>query len=137
MNKETPRLLRLSDSTLTLEKPADDLRTHRVFDSDGEEIGKVEDLFIDEAENKVRFMLVTSGGFLGLGAEQILIPVDAISGIDEKGVHIAHGREHISGAPQYDPELVDQEYYQSLYGYYGYGPFWSAGYMYPNYPYYI
>ena len=125
MNKDTPRLLRLSDSTLTLERPEDDLRDRKVFDSDEEEIGRIGDLFIDQGENKVRFLMVKSGGFLGIGAEEILIPVDAISRIDEKGVHIAHGREHIAGAPQYDPELVTADYYQSLYGYYGYGPFWS------------
>lgn len=138
MNKKnTPNLLRLSDSMLTLERPADDLRDRRVLDSDEEEVGKVEDLFIDEGEGKVRFLLVRAGGFLGIGAEHLLIPVDAVAAIDEKGVHISHGRQHLAGAPQYDPNLVTLDYYQSLYGYYGYGPFWSAGYMYPAYPYYL
>ncbi len=137
MNKEIPRLLRLSDSTLTLERPKDDLRGLHVFDSDGEEVGKVLDLFIDETEGKVRFLLVKSGGFLGLGAEELLIPVETIVRIDSKGVHTSHGVGQIAGAPKYDPELVDQEYYTTLYGYYGYGPFWGTGYMYPNFPYYI
>ena len=137
MNKNTPSLLRLSDSMLTLERPADDLRDRKVFDSDNEQIGKVEDLFIDEGEKKVRFLLVRDGGFLGIGAERALIPVDAVANIDEKGVHISHGRQHIAGAPLYDPNLITNNYYEDIYGYYGYGPYWSAGYMYPTYPYYL
>jgi hypothetical protein len=37
-------------------------------------------------------------------------------------VHISHTREHVAGAPAYDPKLVkeDSAYLSSLYPYYGY-----------------
>jgi len=35
-------------------------------DKDGRDLGTIEGLLIDEAERKVRFMEVASGGFLGL-----------------------------------------------------------------------
>ncbi len=134
MDKNAARLLKLSDSTLTLERPEEDLRGKAIFDSDGEQIGKVDDLFVDEQERKARFLLIHSGGFLGLGSEHFLVPIDAIEKVDSNGVHLAHDVEHIAGAPKYDPAIVDDQYYTNVYGYYGYGPYWGPGYMYPAYP---
>jgi sporulation protein YlmC with PRC-barrel domain len=108
-----------------------------VVDNAGEEIGEIEDLMIDDQESKVRFLQVGSGGFLGLGEKKVLIPVDAITRIDEDHVHIDRTREHVAGGPDYDPSLVrDEGYWADTYAYYGYGPFWAAGYAYPAYPYY-
>ena len=122
----------MSDSMLTLEQPSDDLRGRAVFGSDDKQIGKVDDLFIDEQDRKARFLLVHSGGFLGLGSERFLIPVDAIERIDEKSIHLGHESQQVAGSPKYDPAIVDDEYYTSLYGYYGYGPYWGPGYyIYP------
>ncbi len=63
--------------------------------------------------------------------------MDAVTRIDDDHVHVDQTREHITGAPTYDPDLAyDQEYYGGLYGYYGYQPYWGPGYVYPGYPYY-
>lgn len=133
--RETSKLIKLTDSGQTL-TPEEDIRGFDVKDKDGEDIGKIDELLIDEAENKVRFLEVASGGFLGIGENKSFIPVDAITRIDEN-VHIDQTRGHVAGAPAYDPELVDQSsYYEDVYGYYGYSPFWGAGYLYPPFPHY-
>jgi hypothetical protein len=75
-------------------------------DKDGRDLGTIEGLLIDEAERKVRFMEVGSGGFLGLGESKSLIPVEAITRMTPDAVYIGHTREHVAGAPRYDPELV-------------------------------
>lgn len=130
-------LIKLSDTDLTVLDPKQDIRGRKVVDSRGHEIGDIDDLLIDDTEHKVRFLRVAGGGFLGIGGQKFLIPVDAIGGIDEDVVHIDRTREHIVGAPRYDPDLADQKYTEQLYGYYGYVPFWGAGYMYPSYPFYF
>lgn len=137
MTTDTPHtLVHLADSGLAVTAD-DDVRGREVVDREGEEVGTVDDLVIDPSEEKVRFLQVGSGGFLGLGESKQLIPVDAVVKIDEK-VHIAHDRGHVAGAPAYDPDLVPaREYYEQLYGYYGYPPFWAAGYAYPPYPFYL
>ena len=76
----------------------------------GEELGKVDDLLIDEREQKVRFLEVTSGGFLGLGATKFLLPVDAITRLTDDSVYINQSRESVAGAPRYDPTLVEERY---------------------------
>jgi sporulation protein YlmC with PRC-barrel domain len=129
-------LVKLSDTNLTLASRAEDIRGRDVLDTAGDEIGKVDDLLIDEQEQKVRFLQVSSGGFLGLGATKFLIPVDAIMRMTEDAVYISHARERLAGAPRYDPSLVDERYLGDVYGYYGYSPYWGPDYRYPGYPYY-
>lgn len=130
-------LVKLGDTELTLGDPAEDIRGRKVLDSSGDEIGKVDDLMLDDNESKVRFMHVSAGGFLGIGDKTFLIPIDTITRIDEDAVHVDQSRDKVIKGPEYDPALVrDQGFWESSYGYYGYTPFWTAGYMYPAYPYY-
>jgi len=132
-DRKQPTLIKLGDTDLTVADVAEDLRGHTVVDQQGEDIGHVEGLMIDEDERKVRFLQVTAGGFLGIGEKTFLIPVDAISRIDGDHVHVDRTREHITGGPSYDPGLAEQaDYWETSYGYYGYTPFWGAGYAYPG-----
>ena len=131
------RLVRLGETDLTVKDPAEDIRGRAVVDRAGEEIGQIDALLIDEPEANVRFLEVASGGFLGIGEDKRLIPVDAITRIDANQVHIDVTREHVAGAPAYDPALTtDNRYYGDLYGYYGYAPYWGPGYVYPGFPFY-
>ena len=127
-------LYKLSDSPLTVADPAEDIRGRQIVDSAGNEVGKIDDLMIDDRQGKVRFLLAGSGGFLGIGETKFLIPVDAVTRITGDTVYINQTREHVAGAPRYDPELADMSYWDSLYGYYGYALYWAPGYIYPAYP---
>jgi hypothetical protein len=50
----------------------------------------------------------------------------------EYEVDIDQSGERVAAAPGYDPDLVDDRpYHASLYDYYGYAPYWGAGYTYP------
>ncbi len=130
------KLISLSDTNMSLANSADDIRGRRVFDSSGEEVGEIDDLLIDDREKRVRFMRIASGGFLGIGSQKTLIPIDAITRIDDKVVHINLMRDRVAGAPAYDPQLVTEDYYANIYGYYGLAPFWGPGYTYPVYPFF-
>ena len=130
------RLVRLSDTNLTLADPVEDIRGLKAVDAAGEELGSIDDLFIDEPDRNVRFLEISSGGFLGLGATKFLIPVDAITRIADEVVHINQSRERVAGAPQYDPTLVEEHYVSNVYSHYGYPPYWGPDYRYPPYPYY-
>jgi sporulation protein YlmC with PRC-barrel domain len=135
---ERPATLhRLEDSNLRLADPKADIRGRKVRDRDGEEIGKVHDLLIDEDERKVRFMEVASGGVLGIGDTKFLLPVEAVTSVAQDEVRINQARSHVFGSPRYDPNLIEQPDLHEVYRYYGYGtPFWGRGYSYPRYPYF-
>jgi sporulation protein YlmC with PRC-barrel domain len=128
-------LVRLGDSDLVLAKAEEDIRGAEVVDSAGEELGKVESLFVDVDERQVRLLEVSSGGILGLGKEHRLIPVDAVVKVEEDSVTIGRTRAEIAKAPGYDPDLKQApppEYFDDLYGM---TPFWSPGYRHPGFPY--
>ncbi|MCC6239381.1 MAG: PRC-barrel domain-containing protein [Phycisphaerales bacterium] len=129
-------LLRLSETQLGLANPDEDIRGRRVVDRDGKDIGKIEALLIDDQERKVRFLQVVSGGFLHIGRSRLLIPVDVIQSITPDKVQIDRTREHVAGAPPYDPVITEDPDWQAYYAYYGAAPFWAPGYMYPMYPYF-
>ncbi|MCP2635437.1 PRC-barrel domain-containing protein [Microbacterium sp. HD4P20] len=133
----TGTLLKLSEIDETVANPQDDIRDRDVKDRNGEDLGKVKDLLVDQSEKRVRFLEVASGGFLGIGQDTSLIPVDAITAITDEEVRIDQTRDHVAGAPAYDPALVrERDDYVGYLDYYGYGPWWGAGYRYPGYPYY-
>jgi sporulation protein YlmC with PRC-barrel domain len=130
-------LSRLSDTGQTVANADDDIRGRKVKAKDGEDLGTVDDLLIDDQERKVRFLRVEHGGFLGFGETKSFIPVDAITRITKDDVFIDRSREQVAAAPRYDPDLVSQlGFYGDLYGHYGIMPFWGLGYAYPGYPYY-
>lgn len=129
-------IIRLSDTHLVLSHPDEDVRGRKVLDADGNDIGEVDDLMIDDQEKKVRFLRVASGGFLGIGEKKVLIPVDVIQKITRDAVQIDRKKEHIAGSPPYDPEVTDQPDWDVYYAYYGAVPFWAPGYTYPMYPYF-
>ena len=137
MNTDTSTLLKLGEVDETVARADEDIRGRDVKDRNGDDLGKVKDLLVDQSENRVRFLEVASGGFLGIGQDTSLIPVDAIVSITEDEVQIDQTREHVAGAPVYDPQLVVQkDDYGPFLNYYGYGSWWGAGYRYPDYPYY-
>ena len=122
--QKIPQLVRLRDTDRTVSSSDEDIRGRMAKDKDGRDLGTIEGLLIDEAERKVRFMEVGSGGFLGLGESKSLIPVEAITRVTPDAVYIGHTLEHVAGAPRYDPELMhtELEYFFNLFPYYGYPP---------------
>src|SRR5450432_867463 len=116
--EDNKTLIRLSDSNLSPADLSQYIRDRKVVDRQGHEIGHVDDLFIDEAHKKVRFLQVAAGGFLGLGETKFLVPVDAIISVEKDSVRIDRDREHVTSSPKYDPKLVNKPYLDDLYRYY-------------------
>lgn len=132
-----PVLKKISDSGQTVAAGDEDVRGRQVTDADGNDLGEVDDLLIDEVEHRVRFLLVEHGGFLGIGEKKSFVPVDAVTRVTDDRVHVGQSRDRVAEAPPYDPDVVDEEtYYDRVYAHYGYPPFWGTGYVYPGYPYY-
>lgn len=132
---DTPKLKMLSDSSLEIADPAEDVRGRAVLDDAGEEVGHVRDLVVDTEANKVRFLQIGAGGFFGIGEESFLIPVDAVTRVEPDTVSIDRSRERMRDVPRYQPELaVGPDYYEDLYSWWDYSPYWVGGYVPPGYP---
>ena len=134
MSNGSTALVRIGDAGLTV--PAQqDVRGLDVVDRDGEPLGQVVDLFVDEGEHRVRFLEIGSGGFLGIGEDKRLLPVDAVTRVEDDTVHVSTTRTVVVGSPVYDPDVAridPADQVGALYGYYGYGPYWGPGYVPPG-----
>jgi sporulation protein YlmC with PRC-barrel domain len=133
MTAMTPTLHRLSRSDLRLADDRLDVRDRTVFDGDGQRLGVVDDLLIDDHERHVRFLRVHAGGVLGIGRDVFLVPTEAIVRLEPDAVHLGRTSADVAGSPPYDPELIDQPDWAGLYGYWGYAPYWMGPTI-PPYP---
>jgi len=130
-------LIRLNESDLGVEHPDEDVRGRKVIDRAGNEVGKVDDLVVDDRDAKAHFLRIGSGGLAGIGTKFWLVPVEAVAKVTHDAVYIDQTREHMSGGPAYDPELVnDQAYLGGVYEHYNQKPHWDEGYVVPLFPWY-
>ncbi len=101
-----PMLVKMSDSGFGVKSRESDIRRLGVFNRDGDQIGSVEDFYVDTQEREVRFLEVGAGGFLGLGEKRFLIPVEAVTNFREGGVTVDQSREEDSESPPLDTKIV-------------------------------
>lgn len=120
-------LIRLGDTDRTLEDPSWDLRGKDAYDRDGQQIGTVEELYMDQQTKEVRYLDVGAGGFLGIGEKHFLIPLEAVAEVSDGRVVLNQDREKITGSPDYDSGAAPApDYQRGLYDYYGYPyPGWA------------
>jgi sporulation protein YlmC with PRC-barrel domain len=98
--------VKFSNSDFVFENPEQDIRGKDVYDTYGEQIGSVDDLYIDRQERKVRFLEVGAGGFLGIGEKHFLVPVASVTEVGEVRVTIEPGREKVAGSSPFDASVV-------------------------------
>jgi sporulation protein YlmC with PRC-barrel domain len=106
-----PKLVKLSDSGFRLQDRASDVRGLAIFNQNGEQMGSVEDFYVDTVEREVRFLEVGTGGFLGLGEKRFLIPVEAVTAFREGGVMVDQSREEV-GKPLLKTNVVPEAAYE-------------------------
>ena len=98
-------LVSLKSEQIELADRNEDIRGRKVVDREGQDVGKVDDVFVDPIERRARFIAVKSGDFLGLGGKKFLIPIDAIQSQNADQVVINETRERILGGPQVEDEF--------------------------------
>jgi sporulation protein YlmC with PRC-barrel domain len=125
-DKRAAGLYSVNCAHVELNGPYANSKNRRVIDSNGEEIGRLYDLLVDDA-GEVRLVRVQEGGFLGIGTSMFLIPVEAVIRITPEVIRVDRDREQVAAAPAYDPdELADKSHLADVYSYYGYQLCWAG-----------
>lgn len=118
-----------------------DIRGQTVHDVGGRYVGQVDALFIDDEERRVRFFRASPGWSNETGgnghADRFLIPVDVVTRVTASSVQLDLAREELAVADMDESRLGDATVLEALYSYYGRKPFWSPGYSYPPYPFFV
>jgi sporulation protein YlmC with PRC-barrel domain len=74
---------------------------YKVYDNQGEKIGKVDDLFVDETDREE--YIGVKMGFLGL--KSTLIPMDIVRVNEgERTIEVSESKDHVKDAPSFDDD---------------------------------
>ena len=116
--------------TLGIVLSGSSLKGDRVVNYKGEDLGKIEEIMIDLDRGRVAYAVLSFGGFLGLGDKLFAIPWQAIT-VDtvKKQLILNADKALLEKAPGFDkdnwPDMADLSLGTTLYGYYGYKPYWA------------
>ena len=88
-----------------------------VYASDGEKIGSVEEIFVDEETNEPEWIGLGTGFF---GTKRVLVPVQGAERRGE-GFSVPYSKDQVKYAPDIDGDEVSQETEAHLYSHYGLG----------------
>jgi uncharacterized protein (TIGR02271 family) len=94
------------------------MRGETVYDSSGEKIGKVEEIFYDQITNQPEWIGIGTGF---LGTTRVLVPVQGASATDE-GVRVRYDKATVKDAPDIDGDEIGEDTERQLYSYYGIEP---------------
>lgn len=100
-----------------------------VFNTDGEDIGSIEDVMLDKTSNGIMFAVIGFGGFLGMGEKYHAVPWSALDYVPEQGGYVVpFSKDQLKAAPAYSiKELTGEDgeaARDASYDYYGVQPYW-------------
>ena len=112
---EEANLVKLGDFDGEVEEHWQDAGGSKVFDSNGEEIGTVEEIYIWE-EPATAHLIEVSGE-----ERSFLIPVHAVANADEEGVKVEQSKQKILDSPEFESgDVPDDEARKGAFQHYGY-----------------
>lgn len=105
---------------------ADELEGMEVVSQQGEEIGEIQKITIDKQSGEVQFVTFSKGGILGMGAEEIAVPLSAFEIRNDQAI-LTVDQSKLENVPQQNAEVTDSDYLLDLETHYGVGPAWNRG----------
>src|SRR6266545_7966393 len=104
---------------------------NKVVNAKGEQLGSIKELMIDLDDGQIAYVVLSFGGFLGLGDKLFAIPLEALTfDTGEHTVILDLNKEVLRNAPGFDKDhWPDNAQYEAgwlldIYEYYGYLPYW-------------
>lgn len=94
-----------------------------VYNHKSEDIGDIKEIMLDVRTGKVRYAVLSFGGFLGMGKKLFAVPWTALT-LDtmNKRFVLNVEKEKLSSAPGFDkdkwPDMADQSWSEEIHAYY-------------------
>ncbi len=101
----------------------------KVVSPKNEDLGKVEEVVIDVFNGRIGYLILSFGGFLGMGEKLYAVPWKALHYDNELHVYVLNlTKEQIERAPGFEketwPEFTDERWNRNVHSYYELPPFW-------------
>lgn len=106
------------------------LKGTNVTNPAGENLGDIKDIMIDYNSGNVAYVVISFGGFLGIGNKLFAVPMEALR-VDKASEDIIMdvNKEKLENAPGFDsdnwPTTADREFLTEVHSHYGYKPYWE------------
>src|SRR2546423_8085556 len=102
----------------------------RVRNSAGEDLGKIEEIMIDLESGRVAYVVLSFGGFLGIGDKLFAVPWDSLTVNEADHEFILDvDKKILESAPGFDkdnwPDMADPDWGSQIHGHYGREPYWN------------
>jgi uncharacterized protein YrrD len=96
----------------------------------GDDLGKIEEIMLDQPSGKVAYAVLSFGGFLGMGDKLFAIPWKALSVDQERDEFVLNVKpEVLEDAPGFDkdnwPDFADPQWGEQIHAHYGSTPYWE------------
>jgi len=106
------------------------LQGTQVRNSEGDDLGKIEEIMLDQTSGKVAYAVLSFGGFMGMGDKLFAIPWKAISLDQENKKAILDVQPDVlDNAPGFDkdhwPDFADPQWGESIHSHYNSTPYWE------------
>jgi sporulation protein YlmC with PRC-barrel domain len=116
---------------------ASDLIGMEVKNYQGEKLGKVDDLAVDLETGRIVQVILSTGGFLGIGDTQVAVPPGALHrDATDKVVHLNADKEKLKAAPKFEMSkwavCCESNHVAEAYRYYGEEPYFATMYQAPS-----
>lgn len=103
---------------------ASDLIGMTVKNYQDEKLGEVKDFAVDVESGRIVQVILSTGGFIGIGDTLTAVPPGALHhDVAQKVVHLDANKEKLSGAPKFEmskwAECCDSEHLSAVYRHYG------------------
>jgi sporulation protein YlmC with PRC-barrel domain len=107
------------------------LKGSRVGNFAGEDLGKVDDLVVDVATGRLGYVIVSMGGFLGIGDKLVAVPWELFTvrpGDHEFLIDIE--KEMLQDAPSFErsrwPDMSDDTWAATIHTHFAQKPYWNS-----------
>ena len=108
---------------------ASTIKTDRVINTAGEDLGRIEELMIDLETGRVAYAVLSFGGFLGMADKLFAIPWQALSPRPHEHAFVLEiSKDVLEKAEGFDKDKwpLTREELSRTYTYYGYKPYWQG-----------
>jgi len=102
-----------------------------VEDTTGKNLGDIDDVVVDDATGRVVYVVLSFGGFLGMGDKLFAIPYHSLttSAKNNDKLVLDVPKEKLEKAPGFDkknwPNMADRRWAAEIHTYYGQTPYWD------------
>ena len=90
-------------------------RGQPVYTTDGDKIGKVDEIYVDEQTGQPEWIGLSAGM---LGTKRVLVPVAGAAPYED-GFQVPYGSDQVKGTPGVDGDEISQQTEAELYSHYG------------------